>query len=271
MNSPPDAASLRDLQARFASALLARGHDAPECLDFAQALAGDDLAALARLRVYRNNSRLVQIDALGRTYAVLRRRVGEEFFEQLATEYRAAHPSPRGDLHWIGERFPAWLAARLADTGYQWLADLARLEWACEQALVAPEATAVALDALGRIPVEALAEATLNLHPSVQVVSSPWPVWSVWKENQPEAAGRAVDLEQGAEHVIVARVNNQLVLLSTADADLRFVAELVAGRTLGAAVDQSGLPIESLAPLLGRLFAEGLVTGVGPVAGESTP
>jgi hypothetical protein len=262
---------LRSLQARFASALLAPGHDAPECLDFAQALAGDDLAALARLRVYRNNSRLVQIDALGRTFAVLRRRVGEEFFEQLAAEYRAAHPSPRGDLHWIGERFPVWLAERLAATGYEWLVDLARLEWACEQALVAPDAAAIALDALGRIPAESLAGTTLTLHPSVHAVSSPWPVWSVWKENQPGAAGRAVDLEQGAEHVIVACVDGGLVLLSMAETDLLFTAELLAGRALGVALENSGLALDSLAPLLGRLFAEGLVTGIGPVTGERTP
>ena len=202
------------------------------------------------------------VGALGRTYAVLRRRVGEEFFEQLAAEYRAAHP--RLAATFTGSAAVPGLARGAPRRyGLPWLADLARLEWACEQALVAPEAAAVALDALAGFPSKRSPRRALNLHPSVQVVSSPWPVWSVWKENQPEAAGRAVDLEQGAEHVIVARVNDQLVLLSTADAELRFVAELC-GQDAGAAVDQSGLPIESLAPLLGRLFAEGLVTGGRP-------
>ena len=85
-----------------------------------------------RLEVYRNNAWQFFLAALERTYPVTQRRVGADFFRQLAREYRAQHPSQHGDLHWIGEAFPAWLADRMTGTGYEWLADLARLEWACE-------------------------------------------------------------------------------------------------------------------------------------------
>jgi len=51
------------------------------------------------------------------------------YFHRLAADYRAAHPSRSGDLHWIGESFRAWLAVRLAGTEYAWLLTSPRLEW----------------------------------------------------------------------------------------------------------------------------------------------
>jgi hypothetical protein len=271
VNSRPESHSLQELQARFSAALLARAHDAEECVEFARSIVDDTIPALARLRVYRNNSRLVQADALGRTYPVVRRRVGEDFFARLAAEYRDAHPSPRGDLHWIGERFAPWLATRLARSGYEWLADLARLEWACEQALVAGEAVPLPLGELGRVPPDALAHLRIGFSPSLRLVSSPWPVWSVWKANQPDAAGEAVDLANGPEHVAVACVDGELVLLSLPDAEFRCVAALASDRPLGAALETSGLPVERLAAALGRLFAERLIVGLRVSAQEAVP
>lgn len=262
MNSPREDLSLREWQSRFAAALLANRHDDDSCQAFARLVVDDGIPALARLRVYRNNSRLVQIDALGRTYGVLRRRVGEAYFEGLAEEYRDACPSPRGDLHWIGAGFPSWLEARLAGSEYEWLADLARLEWACEEAVVAASGDALPLPALGAIAPEALPGLVIRLAPSVRLVRSQWPVWSVWRENQPDAPGAPVDLSQGAEHVIVACVDGGLVLLAVAAREWRFVAELQDGQRLGEALERSQLAVEDLAPSLGRLFGERLVSGL---------
>ena len=175
MNSPPDPAGLPALLEAFRAALIAPEHEATECTAFAAALADDGIPALARLRVYRNSSRLIQREALSRTYSVLRRRVGDEYFAQLARDYLAAHPSPSGDLHWIGAAFAPWLADHLGEGDYRWLADLARLEWACERALAAADAAPLALQSLGRVPAERLDAAVLRLHPSLQFVSSPWP------------------------------------------------------------------------------------------------
>ncbi len=145
----------------------------------------DGLPALARLQVYRNNSRAVFNDALQRTYAVVRRRVGDDFFASLAAEYRLAHPSRHGDLHWIGAEFPAWLATRLQGTDYEWLVDLARLEWACERSLVAAEAPSIPLAELGHVPPPLLERTGFALHPSLYFVASSLPIWTVWRENQP--------------------------------------------------------------------------------------
>ena len=271
MNSPREPTGLRDIQARFAAALHARDHDAPACNEFSEAIADDGIPALARLRVYRNNTRLIFVEALRRTFAVVRRRVGDEFFERLAHEYRDAHPSRHGDLHWVGECFPEWLASRLSDTGYEWLVDLARLEWACEQAMVSAHAAPVALADLSRIPPERLADTALSIHPSARFVSSACPIWSVWQENQPEGAGRSIDLARGAEHVIVAAPKDGLVLLSVPAEEFGFAAALAEGKTLGDALDRAAMPVERLPQALGQLFEAGLVVGLHAPEQEITP
>ncbi len=262
VNSPPEPAGLPALLEAFGAALIAPEHEAPECTAFAAELADDGIPALARLRVYRNSSRLIQREALSRTYSVLRRRVGDEYFAQLARDYLAAHPSPSGDLHWIGAAFAPWLADHLGEGDYRWLADLARLEWACERALAAADAAPLALQSLGRVPAERLDAAVLRLHPSLQFVSSPWPVWSVWQENQPDGAGRAVDPDLGPQHVGVACIDGQLVLASVPREEFAFRQSLAGGQSLAAALASSGLPVERLAGALGRLFEERLVVGL---------
>ncbi|MCP6313088.1 DNA-binding domain-containing protein, partial [Klebsiella pneumoniae] len=93
-------------------------------------------------------------------------RVGEEYFSQLAHLYRESHPSSHGDLHWVGQSFPEWLGQHTRGSGYEWLPDLARLEWACESSLVCAEAPPLALGKLAEVPSDRLDELRLDLQPS---------------------------------------------------------------------------------------------------------
>lgn len=263
MTSPPDRGCLRDTLRVFAAALQAQATDQAAAA-FAGAIETQGLPADARLRVYRNNARAVFNDALQRTYPVVRRRVGDEFFSLLARDYRAAHPSRCGDLHWIGAHFPEWVGPRLAGTGYEWLADVARLEWACEESLVAADARPIAAAELGTIPVDRLDGTSLELIPALRLVASDFPIWSVWQENQPEHAGRPIELSSGGECVVVTCGTDGLVLHRVPPAQFAFVGQLAAGASLGAAVTTSGLAIEQLPGVLGWLFAEHFVAGLSP-------
>ena len=270
MNSPPEPTNLAELQARFAATLRGPGHDG-ETADPAliAGIVDDGLEPAARLNLYRNNARAMFTGALERSFPVLARRVGDGYFHRLAAEYRDAHPSRSGDLHWIGEHFPAWLAVRLAGTEYAWLADLARLEWACEEVLVAADVPAIAIEALGGVAPEVLPHVQLRLQPALRCVSSRYPVWSVWRANQPDQSGDAIVAERGAEHVIVTRADDRPILHLRPDAEVRFVAALSAGAGLQDALENSSLPVENLPQALAWLFQNGLVVALeAPVAGE---
>ena len=269
MNSRPEATSLHDTLRAFAAALRAPPAD-DAAATFAQSIVADGLSGDARLRVYRNNARAVFEDALQRTYAVVRRRVGDDFFAQLAREYRVMHPSRCGDLHWIGAHFPAWLGSRLEGTGYEWLVDVAQLEWACEDALAAADALPVDVAELGKVPADRLDGTSLVLSPSLRLIRSNYPIWSVWQQNQPSQSGNAIDLSQGGECVAVTCGSEGLALHRVAPAEHAFVSHLAAGASLGTAAEASGLGIEQLPNTLRWLFGAGLVVGVGAPNPEVT-
>jgi Putative DNA-binding domain len=262
VNSPPEPANLASLQARFGAAL--RGPSAGTVDDPAliAAIVDDGLEPGARLNLYRNNAGAMFTGALERSFPVLARRVGEGYFHRLAAEYRAVHPSRSGDLHWIGRDFPAWLAGHLAGSEYDWLADLARLEWACEEVLVAAGLPAISTDALGAIAPEELAALRFRLQPALRCISSPFPVWSVWRANQPDQAGEAVAPDRGAEHVVVTRAEDRSALHLRPEAEVRFIAALASGACLQDALESSSLRVEDLAQALAWLFQNGLVVAL---------
>jgi len=258
-------ASLPEIQARLAAAL--RGAPGVAEVD----VVDDGIEAAARLAVYRNNARAMFDGALERTYPVLRRRVGEDYFRQLARGYRVRFPSRSGDLHWVGEHFARYLAETEAGTGYAWLAELAELEWACECAFIAARESPVEPRELLGLAPDDLARARLRLQSSLHCVASSWPVLEVWRANQPDADGHAVDLSRGGQCVLVTCGADGLELAEVTTAALEFTRLLQAGTPLGTAVEESGLDLAELPGVLTRLFSSGLVTGLTVAAAEDDP
>ena len=216
----------------------------------------------AGLAVYRNDVQQFFRNALALTYPVTLRRVGEDFFRQLADGYRTAHPSRSGDLHWVGERFPDWLQHALAGGEYAWLADLARLEWACEEAGVAAQQPSVTLVTLAAIPPECVDRTALRLQPSLRLLVSDHPVWSVWQANQGTTAAVPVDLARGAEHCACACDGERVVVYRLDAAGHGVLAALSHGASFAEALAAAGAGPEVLARVLDWAFDEGLVTGV---------
>lgn len=247
--------SLRELQAAFAAGL--RGGPAE---GIAAEIVGNGVDAALRLEVYRHNSAAVFEAALGQTYPIVKRRVGEAHFGHLAALYRQAHPSRSGDLHWAGRRFAAFLAERFAGTAYAWLADLARLEWLCEEALVAAHAPPVPPDVLRGLAPDAFDSVRLSLQPSTRCASSVYPIFTIWRDNQ-SAEAAPVDLDRGAEHIVLHCARDGLRLYARSAAEVTFVERLAAGASLGDAFEDSALSPDAVRAALVWLFAEGFVTG----------
>jgi hypothetical protein len=261
MPRPRDKAlDLKILQAAFGRSVRAATVNSSDL----QLLAGRDDATdfNERLNVYRNNAWQFYLTALERTYPVTQRRVGAEFFRQLARDYRLQHPSRHGDLHWVGEAFPGWLAGRMAGSGYEWLADLARLEWACELSVAAARGDPVSLESLGRFDAEDLPHLVLVWQPSLQLAASPFPIWSVWQANQHDDAAAPIDLAAGAEHCAVACVTDRVAVYRLDAADHRLLQHLHTGMSLGEATAAAVTDTATPDRFLGWAFGAGLVVQV---------
>ena len=101
--------------------------------------------------------------------------VGDEALDVLARRLWLSDPPTSGDLGAWGAGLPGLLSEQLELQAWPWLADSARLDWAChlaERSADAPLDTD-SLQRLGDTPAEHLG---LAFHPSVQVLNSVWPI-----------------------------------------------------------------------------------------------
>jgi len=244
---------LARLQAQFASALA--GDDATA---FAGHLAGDTALALRRLAIYRDAIAANRLGALRSAFPVVARLVGDGFFDEAARRLLQASPPDCADLNRYGVGFPAFLAGYAHAAPMPWLADVASLEWAWHESLLAADAAGLDFEALASVPEDAQPGVRFALHPSVRLVRSAWPVLAIWEANQPGCDGTA-ERDEGADDVLVWRGGDQCVRMSLlAPPEAGFVDCLARGLALDEAAAPAGW---DFAPMLGRLAAHGLLAG----------
>jgi hypothetical protein len=211
--------------------------------------------------IYRNNVSISFRSTLESSFPVVRRRVGDDYFRQLSAQYRARFPSRSGDLHWIGRDFPAFLLEHLHGGEYAWLADLARLEWSRQQASIARVEPALAAEVLGRFAPTQLEHLVFTLQPSLSLVASDFPIFTIWAANQVENAP-PVDQSLSGECGMVRACFDMLDVRPLEPRLFSYLAALAAGTPLADAIANAGLDQAGLVSALGFVFTEGLVCAV---------
>jgi hypothetical protein len=233
--------SLRELQHDVRAALL--GDD----MSAAREVVADGLAPEARLAVYRHHVLTSLTAALETTFPVVVRLVDPRFFRFACDRYVRAEPPAGPCLFEYGATFPDFLATFEPCRHLPWLPDVARLEWAMNAALHAPDAEPLTAEALRARPTGTLETAGLTLHPSVTLLESAWPVDAVWRAHQGEATG-VVDLDAGVVRLCVWRQGDDVVFRALTPAAFAFRRALAPGGPLAAAAD-AALALEPTADL----------------------
>jgi hypothetical protein len=228
-SGPPHMPSLRELQIRVMNALLDASADAVPLV-----VPGDD--ALSRLHLYRNNVRGNFLDGLSSTYPVVKRLVGDDYFRQAARDFQRRQPSRSGDLRHAGALFADHLAdVHAADAGY--LADVARLEWLIQEALLGAEHAPLDLEKMAGVAPSAYDTLRFELHPALRLFESRYPALRIWEANVGEAEPEPIDLGQGGDRIIVMRHRLQLRFHRLSEGEFRFLDECRRGTSFAAAVE----------------------------------
>lgn len=253
--------SLHELQRAFAAALMFE-----ETGDLEPHVIANGIEPAARLRIYRNNMRENFLAALRAAYPVLERLVGAQYFRQLVADYLQCFPSTSGDLQYAGERLVTYLERRFAAGEYAYFVDVARLEWAYQEVLVAPEHPPADLERLRTVPPAAYAGLRLELHPAVRLVESRYPVLTIWSANQVDAdSEKSIDLRRGGEHVLVQRMRDAVELVRLPHHEFTFLAALNTGATLLDAAQAAAAcagPAFDLGLVLRRHVGRGAIVGI---------
>jgi len=214
-----------------------------------------------RFNVYRNNFYASLINVLAGRYPVVQRLVGEEFFRAMAKVYVDEQPPRSAMILAYGGGFADFLDRfpPVADVPY--LPDIARLEWARHTAYHAADATPLTAEDFAGVPVEQVAALTLSLHPSLTVVSSAYPIVSIWETNTFDDEARPVSAE--AQDAMIARPEMTVEVRQLPPGAAAFITALASGNRLGAAAEHAAASDErfDLAGNIAGLIDAGVIIG----------
>ncbi|MGI9449458.1 MAG: HvfC/BufC N-terminal domain-containing protein, partial [Geminicoccaceae bacterium] len=184
--------SLFDVQTDFIDALKDPDRQAPEAL----VKSPDDQRPKRRFDVYRNNVAVGMIEALRATFPAVERLVGGDFFSAAARVFLDQEPPRSPLLFRYGQTFGNFLDAFPPATSVPYLGDVARLEWARLEAYHAADREPLAIDALGALPENEMGQVTFELHPSLALIKSQWPIVSLWAASTDRGSSNDVDMKR---------------------------------------------------------------------------
>jgi hypothetical protein len=227
---------LATLQRSFIESLLA-GQQAvtPAVTD----IRGGVFSPAERLSIYRNNLRENFLKVLELEYPVILRLVGTDFFRQTALQFLQQSPSRSGDLFNCGRGFPEFLRQQFAASDYAYLPDVAALEWAYQEAIIAADdARILDIAALAGLEQDSYDRLRLHAHPALRLVRSPYPIVAIWADNQPDAASDAtIDIGRGGENALITRALRSTQVTAIGAGAATFLGGVLEQSPLGLALE----------------------------------
>lgn len=226
--------SLDDVQAEFAAALLDSAVGEPGSV-----ADPEGKPTPRRFSVYRNNVAVGLINAVRATYPAVERIVGEDFFQAMALAYIRSDPPVSPVLLEYGGGFPDFVAGFEPAASLVYLADVARIEWAWMEAYHAAEADSLDPSAFSGIAESDLPMLTFSLHPSVRIVKSAYPAWSIWRMNKGDQPVTPIDLAAGGEDSLIVRPVASVEVRRLPAGGAAFLEGLASGGELAEAAERA--------------------------------
>ena len=226
------------------------------------------------LQAYAANAGALAERALSAAYPTIAALVGAPSFAALARACWQAHPPLRGDVAQWGDALPGFIAADPQLAGEPYLADVAALDWAVHTAELASDA-GTAASGLDRLATGEPDGLWLHLAAGTALLTSAHPVATIWQAHRSAAADRFAPVrlafERGAgEHALVWRQGYQAQVSALPEAAAGFTRALLAGLSLGQALDLAGTDFSFEAWLLAAL-QQGWLASVDTLAFDHQP
>jgi hypothetical protein len=148
-----------------------------------EVFAGDGrMSGEERLDVYANMYFFRLKDVLAEDFARTAAALGEARWHNLVTDYLVAHPPTRWSLRWAGEALPEFLGSHACGAERPWLADVAALERARNEAFQARDGEPLRPEALLNVHPDVWPALRFAAPPGTAVVESRWDLAAFWAE-----------------------------------------------------------------------------------------
>ena len=212
-------------QRSFAAALLNAKLPMPDGVTSAR---GE--ADASRFAIYRNNVVVGLTNALGQRFPVVKRLVGDDFFQGMAKAFMATCLPKSPLIFAYGDEFADFIAGFAPAAALPYLADVARLEAAWTRAYHAGDVLPMKTEALLRIPNDRIGATRLMPHAAAAMLSSDYTIGTIWQAHQDEDPGTVSVSKR--EWVAVTRPAFEVRLHVVPEADGVFGLELLSGSTI---------------------------------------
>lgn len=214
-----------------------------------------------RFNVYRNNVTTSLMDALTEGFPVICKLLGEANFRNLAREYQASHPPKSPLMMYYGAEFPDFLDGFTPLAKYPYLKDVARLEYAMRLSYHSADAAPIDPTILGELTESRLLASTVDFAPSMQVVSSRYPMLGIWRFNTIDEAPQPAPKSESA---LITRAEFDPEPVEISNADVEMISALKSGRPLSAALTNAQAidPNHDFGRILGQLLTGNAITKI---------
>lgn len=211
----------------------------------------------ARLAIYRNTVLSGLHEALRLSYPVTERLVGADFFRQTAIEFARRMPPREPVLARYGAAFPDFLATLPSLGDLPYIADVATLEWAVDQAELSPTVSGSCERRLTLPTEQGLAVVTLA--PSLRLVQTKNAVHGIWLSIRTEDEGSlsSLDWRSGPQWLAVHHQDGDISVTALTPACWQLCRDLLEGTDIERAVSTvaSGLAApDDIATVAGDLM-----------------
>jgi hypothetical protein len=253
---------------RNAFAHAVRSANTPAC-------AGDSIQQTEpHFALHRDNATTALVSILRVQFPVVEQLVGPEFFRAMADDYVASEPPRSPVLFCYGDSFPEFIDAFAPAEPIPYLGDVARIEFARALAYCTADVAPLDTAAFAELSPDRLGKLRVRLHPSVSIVTSQHPAFSIWRVNQnPE---RVVPVSPwGPEVALIARPFLQVETRLLPAGAACFIQELAGGASMTEAFAASTAVApafdarDAMALLISSDIVVGLDSNVGPLRPDS--
>jgi hypothetical protein len=219
---------MRGFQDEFTNALLNPDQPTPAGL-----IDPDGRVAGKRFDVYRNNVVHSLIDAMSDAFPAIKKIVGEDFFDAMASVYVRAHPPQTPMMMFYGQDFPEFLHAFEPAQSLPYLPDVAALELARRTSYHAADAEPADAMVLTTLAPEALMETRFSFVPSAVLFRADHPANSIWQFNMVEP----FQITATQEWVLLARPDMDVNAHNLDGATYAFLRAIQDDNTLAVSAD----------------------------------
>jgi hypothetical protein len=189
-----------------------------------------------RFNVYRNNVFVSLTEALVTRFPVCHALVGDEFFRAMARVFIELSPPRSPILMTYGDDFADFVDTFPPAQPVPYLRDVARLEAALTRAYHAADASPLTVDELESLAPCRWEQIHVELHPAVQIVSSPYPIVSIWEAHVRPDDHPIIDSSM-AEDALVVRPDLEVEVHRLPPGAATFLTALLTGASLRTAAD----------------------------------